>query len=180
MGRQGEALRSFRAGGANDPPRTRSPAGRRQSRANTRYGGDALKRKCCRRSRNSESASFHTAPWAEDSSRERWTKTRHSTVSDFRNILPRFTPEARKANQALVDLLRRDRKTKEGDTRSDRAGLVACPEAVDCSNSWHHETASPGRKYRSSINRTYARRSPRHRKRCIKNLCARSPIPATH
>jgi aryl-alcohol dehydrogenase-like predicted oxidoreductase len=26
--------------------------------------------------------------------------------NDFRNILPRFTPEARKANQALVDLLR--------------------------------------------------------------------------
>jgi aryl-alcohol dehydrogenase-like predicted oxidoreductase len=25
--------------------------------------------------------------------------------SDFRNILPRFTPEARKANKALVDLL---------------------------------------------------------------------------
>src|SRR5262249_52771828 len=25
--------------------------------------------------------------------------------SDFRNIIPRFTPEARKANQALVDLL---------------------------------------------------------------------------
>jgi aryl-alcohol dehydrogenase-like predicted oxidoreductase len=26
--------------------------------------------------------------------------------SDFRNIVPRFTPEARKANQAVVDLLR--------------------------------------------------------------------------
>ncbi len=26
--------------------------------------------------------------------------------SDFRNIVPRFTPEARKTNQALVDLLR--------------------------------------------------------------------------
>ena len=26
--------------------------------------------------------------------------------SDFRNIVPRFTPEARKANQSLVDLLR--------------------------------------------------------------------------
>jgi aryl-alcohol dehydrogenase-like predicted oxidoreductase len=25
--------------------------------------------------------------------------------SDFRNTIPRFTPEARKANQALVDLL---------------------------------------------------------------------------
>jgi aryl-alcohol dehydrogenase-like predicted oxidoreductase len=32
----------------------------------------------------------------------------HTTFdrSDFRNIVPRFTPEARKANQALVDLLR--------------------------------------------------------------------------
>ncbi len=28
------------------------------------------------------------------------------TRSDFRNIVPRFTPEARKANQALVDVLR--------------------------------------------------------------------------
>src|SRR6202171_4133117 len=27
--------------------------------------------------------------------------------SDFRNIVPRFAPEARKANQALVDLLRK-------------------------------------------------------------------------
>jgi aryl-alcohol dehydrogenase-like predicted oxidoreductase len=31
--------------------------------------------------------------------------TFHST--DFRNIVPRFTPEARKANQTLIDLLRR-------------------------------------------------------------------------
>jgi aryl-alcohol dehydrogenase-like predicted oxidoreductase len=28
-------------------------------------------------------------------------------ASDFRNIVPRFTPESRKANQALVDLLTR-------------------------------------------------------------------------
>src|SRR5213078_3272847 len=28
-------------------------------------------------------------------------------ANDFRNKLPRFTPEARKANQALVDLLKR-------------------------------------------------------------------------
>ena len=32
--------------------------------------------------------------------------------SDFRNIVPRFTPEARKANQALVDLLREIGKRK--------------------------------------------------------------------
>jgi aryl-alcohol dehydrogenase-like predicted oxidoreductase len=33
--------------------------------------------------------------------------------SDFRNMLPRFTPEARKANQALVDLLREIAKRKK-------------------------------------------------------------------
>jgi aryl-alcohol dehydrogenase-like predicted oxidoreductase len=32
--------------------------------------------------------------------------------SDFRNMLPRFTPEARKANQALVDLLGEIAKNK--------------------------------------------------------------------
>jgi len=32
--------------------------------------------------------------------------------SDFRNIVPRFTPEARKANQAVVDLLERIAKQK--------------------------------------------------------------------
>jgi aryl-alcohol dehydrogenase-like predicted oxidoreductase len=34
------------------------------------------------------------------------TETTTFDSSDFRNIVPRFTPEARKANQALVDLLR--------------------------------------------------------------------------
>jgi aryl-alcohol dehydrogenase-like predicted oxidoreductase len=33
--------------------------------------------------------------------------------SDFRNIVPRFTPEARKANQALVDLLRNIAERKQ-------------------------------------------------------------------
>ena len=77
----------------------------RRSRANTRCGREALKRKCCRRSRNSESVSFPTAPWAGASSRARSTESTTFDSSDFRNTLPRFTPEARKANQALVDLL---------------------------------------------------------------------------
>jgi aryl-alcohol dehydrogenase-like predicted oxidoreductase len=33
--------------------------------------------------------------------------------SDFRNIVPRFTPDARKANQALVDLLRKIAERKQ-------------------------------------------------------------------
>jgi aryl-alcohol dehydrogenase-like predicted oxidoreductase len=36
--------------------------------------------------------------------------------SDFRNILPRFSPEARKANQALVDLFGRIAKRKKATT----------------------------------------------------------------
>lgn len=32
--------------------------------------------------------------------------------SDFRNIVPRFTPEARRANQAIVDVLRRIAENK--------------------------------------------------------------------
>ena len=97
--------------------------------------------------------------------------------SDFRNILPRFTPEARKANQALVDLLGTDRRTEEGDTCSDRARVAACPEAVDRSDPGHQEAGAPGREHRSSCGRAHARRSPRDRKRCIKDHGARGPVP---
>jgi aryl-alcohol dehydrogenase-like predicted oxidoreductase len=34
--------------------------------------------------------------------------------TDFRNIVPRFAPEARKANQALVDFLRKVAERKKG------------------------------------------------------------------
>ena len=78
--------------------------------------------------------------------------------SDFRSTLPRFTPEALKANQAMVDLLGKIGETEEGDSRSDRAGLVARAKAVDCSNPRHHEAESPGRKHRSRCSRTDARR----------------------
>ena len=67
--------------------------------------------------------------------------------SDFRNILPRFTPEALKANQALVDLLRQHRNAEKGDTSADRACLAACPKAVDRADPRHHETESSGRKH---------------------------------
>ena len=44
------------------------------------------------------------------------TISEHSTFdsTDFRNTLPRFTPEARKANQALVDLLGQIAARKQG------------------------------------------------------------------
>ena len=45
--------------------------------------------------------------------------------SDFRSTLPRFTPEALKANQALVDLLGQIAERKTCDAGADRARLAA-------------------------------------------------------
>ena len=63
--------------------------------------------------------------------------------ADFRNTLPRFTPEDRKANQALVDLLGRFAQAEERDACSDRACLAAREEAVDRSDPWHDQVVSP-------------------------------------
>ncbi len=62
--------------------------------------------------------------------------------TDFRNIVPRFAPEARKANQDLVKISRRDRGAQEGDARANRARMVAHAEALDRSHSRHHKTQS--------------------------------------
>ena len=85
--------------------------------------------------------------------------------TDFRSTLPRFTPEALKANQALIDLTRRHRRTEEGDPGPDRARLAAGPEAVDRSHPRHHEAAPPGREPRGGRGRTHAGRPVGHRHR---------------
>ena len=55
--------------------------------------------------------------------------------TDFRNTVPRFDPEARKANQAFVELLTAHRRAERRDARADRARVDARPEAVDRSRS---------------------------------------------
>ena len=80
--------------------------------------------------------------------------------SDFRSTLPRFTPEALKANQALVDLLGRIAEAEEGDTGPDRPRLAARPEALDRPHPGHHEAAPPGREPRGGCRRTDGRRPP--------------------
>src|SRR6187397_794323 len=63
--------------------------------------------------------------------------------TDFRNTLPRFTSDNRKA--------------KEGDPRSDCVGTVAGAKTVDCSNSGHNKAAAAGRECRSCRGRIDAR-----------------------
>ena len=45
--------------------------------------------------------------------------------TDFRSIVPRFTAENRKANQALVDVISSFAAAEEGDAGADRAGVAA-------------------------------------------------------
>ncbi len=99
--------------------------------------------------------------------------------TDFRNIVPRFAPEARKANQALVDLLGEIAEEQADSACADRARVAACPEALDRSDPRYHEAASTGREHRSGCRRTDIRRSPRDRRRPLQNRGARSPVPGT-
>ena len=60
----------------------------------------------------------------------------------FRNTLPRFTPEARKANQAMVDLLGRIGERKKAHTGADCVGLDSGAEAMDGSDSGDDEAGA--------------------------------------
>jgi aryl-alcohol dehydrogenase-like predicted oxidoreductase len=77
----------------------------RQFRASTHSGGDAPRRRCCRPSRSSGSGSCRFSPLGKGFLTGAITEDTTFDSTDFRNIVPRFTPEAREANQALVDLL---------------------------------------------------------------------------
>ena len=80
--------------------------------------------------------------------------------SDFRNILPRFTPEARKANQALVDLLGRIAERKKATPAQIALAWLLAQKPWIVPIPGTTKLASPGREHRSSCSRTHARRSP--------------------
>ena len=83
--------------------------------------------------------------------------------SDLRNTIPRFAPDARKANQALVDLLQKMAGRKKRDARPGCARLAAGPEAMDCSDPRNDEAASARREPRSGRDRADEGRSKRDR-----------------
>src|SRR3984893_944449 len=64
--------------------------------------------------------------------------------ADFRNISPRFTTEARAANQAVVDL-QKNRGSERRHAGADRACMAALTETVGCSDSGYDEAPAPGR-----------------------------------
>ena len=64
--------------------------------------------------------------------------------TDFRNIVPRFSPEARKANMALVDLVKSVAETQRRNTGTSCSRMAAGAEAVDRAYTGNNE-ASPAR-----------------------------------
>ena len=67
--------------------------------------------------------------------------------SDFRSTLPRFTPEALKANQAMVDLLGQIAGRKKATPGQIALAVGAGAEAVDRADSGDDEAASVGREH---------------------------------
>ena len=96
--------------------------------------------------------------------------------TDFRNTVPRFTPEARKANRALVDLLGSIAAAQERDARPDRARLAPGPEALDRADPRDDEAASLAGERRGGRRRTHRGRSPRHRERRLPDHGARGSV----
>jgi len=75
-------------------------------------------------------------------------------ASDFRSGLPRFTPEARKNNLALVDLLARIGAKKNATVSQIAIAWAAGTEALDRPHSGHHKVGAPWGKQRSGQGRT--------------------------
>ena len=88
--------------------------------------------------------------------------------TDFRNIVPRFTPEARKANQALVDLLGKIAARKQATPAQIALAWLLAQKPWIVPIPGTTKAASPGGEHRSGGDRTDARRSPRDRERPAK------------
>ena len=80
---------------------SRSP----RCRANIRCGGESRRTRCCRRCEELGIGFVPFSPLGKGFLTGTINENTTFDSTDFRNIVPRFTPEARKANQALVDLL---------------------------------------------------------------------------
>ena len=88
---------------------------------------------------------------------------------DFRNIVPRFSAENRKANQVLVGLLETPRDGEEGHRRADRPGVATRTEAMDRPDSGNDQASPAGGERRRGGHRAFGGRPAPHRR-----------LPATH
>ena len=93
------------AGVADDPARARRSARHGRPERVLALVAPHPRRRSCRPSRSSDIGFVPFSPLGRGFLTGAITEDTAFDSTDFRNTLPRFTPEARKANQALVDLL---------------------------------------------------------------------------
>jgi aryl-alcohol dehydrogenase-like predicted oxidoreductase len=96
--------------------------------------------------------------------------------NDFRSTLPRFTPEAMKTNQAVVDLLGRIAQRKDA-TPAQVALAWLLAQALDRPDPGHDQAEPPGGKYWGGLRRPNAGRRARNRRRRLKNHGPGRPLP---
>ena len=77
--------------------------------------------------------------------------------TDFRSTLPRFTPEAMKANQALIDLLGNIAQRKKATPAQIALAWLLAQKPWIVPIPGHHEASSPGGKHWRSLSRARAR-----------------------
>ena len=99
--------------------------------------------------------------------------------TDFRNMVPRFTPEARKANQAVVELLGRIAARKKTTPAQIALAWLLAQKPWIVPIPGHHQAASPRREHRCGCRPTVARRSARNRGRRRQDHGAGCPLSRT-
>jgi aryl-alcohol dehydrogenase-like predicted oxidoreductase len=115
-----------------------------------------------RRSMNSASASFPSVPLGRGFLTGKIDANTQFAAGDFRNTSPRFSADARKANQALVDVLAKLAKTASGHAGATRPRLVARPETLDRPHPRHDQTIETRRKHRRYGRYTFVGRPARN------------------
>jgi hypothetical protein len=99
--------------------------------------------------------------------------------TDFRNVVPRFTPEARKANQAIVELIGKVAAQKNATPAQIALAWVLARKPWIVPHSGDDEALPPGGEYWRRCRRIDAIRSPRNRSGYLAGHRPWGPVPGT-
>ena len=103
--------------------------------------------------------------------------------TDFRSSVPRFSPENRKSESGSGGCDQLVRSKEEGHSRADRARMAACEEAVDRSDSGHHEACATRRESWRGEGEADRRRCARSRRGLLEDQARRrslSEVPSNN
>lgn len=101
-------------------------------------------------------------------------------ASDFRSNLPRYTPEARRTNRALADLLAAAALRRGATPAQIALAWASGLKAVDRPDPRHHQACAAGGEHRRPGDRAHARRPARDRPSGGVHPCGRRAPPGAY